>query len=95
MRDCRRFGTKMEMGRLGSDKLENFLNTQYPCTHNKIMSVDGVEPFLQSLMLGSSDPLQNFFSPKFTQSCPMTRASQGHLDLESLPGSAINLDTPI
>ena len=86
---------KMEVGILGSDKLEDFKFIQHPCTHNQITSMDGVEAFPRSLNLGSSDPLQKFISPTFIQSCPATRVSQGHVDLESLPGSVINLDTLI
>ena len=57
--------------------------------------MNGVEAFPQSLNLGSSDPLQKFLSPTFIQSCPATRVSQGHVDLESLPGSVKYLDTLI
>lgn len=54
-----------------------------------------VEAFPQSLILGSLSSLQNFLSLKFIQSFPATRVSRGHLNLESLLGSAINLDTLI
>ena len=57
--------------------------------------MNGVEAFPQSLNLGSSDPFQKFLSPTFIQSCPATRVSQGHVDLESLPGSVKYLDTLI
>lgn len=49
----------IEMGRLGSVKLEKFLNIQYPCIHNQIMSMDNMKVYSKSLILGSSTLFRN------------------------------------